>query len=71
MMPNGMIAVTKEEFFARLKADPRDIMPKLHARDFTTWEVVSTRALWGWSTPGWANPGAAKVYAVRAPFPHG
>ena len=62
--PEGMIEVTQQEFFARLRADGRDIMPNHSATDFTRWEVVATRALWGWSTPGWRNPSSKRSYAI-------
>ena len=54
------------EFFARLAADKRDIMPTTERPDFTPWRVTSTRAMWGWSTPGWRNPGAPKAWAVQS-----
>ena len=64
--PANMTAVTQDQFFALLYADRRDIMPRNHNREFTTWEVVATRAVWGWSTPGWASAhGTPKAYAVR------
>lgn len=63
-IPAGMVAVTKDEFIAALKADPRDIMPTTENREFTVWRVQSTRAVFGWSAPGWANPGAPKAWAV-------
>lgn len=62
-IPNGMVAVSKEEFFAALYADPRDIMPTHNAPDHTQWETKS-RQLWGWSTPGWKNPGTEHQYAI-------
>lgn len=65
-MPEGMRPVTKDEFFARLAADQRDIMPTTESPDSTLWRVVSTRAMWGWSTPGWRNPGAQKAWSVHA-----
>jgi hypothetical protein len=65
-MPEGMRPATKDEFFARLAADKRDIMPTTESPNSTPWRVVSTRAMWGWSTPGWRNPGAPKAWAVQA-----
>lgn len=62
-MPAGMREVTEAEFFELLKADSRDIMPTLSDPDFTTWETKQ-RQVWGWTTPGWKNPGDAKRYAV-------
>jgi hypothetical protein len=65
-VPSNMVAVSAEEFFARLKADQRDIMPSLEASPcYTNWETRN-REVWGWSYPGWKNPGEPKIYAVRA-----
>lgn len=65
MIPDNMREVTKDEFFATLKADPRDIMPSHRNEFYTVWEVVSSRAVWGWSCPGWKNVGKApKHWAV-------
>ncbi len=66
MIPANMREVTKDEFFATLKADPRDIMPSHDNPTFTEWRVVATRAMWGWSYPGWKNVGEIKRWAVRA-----
>lgn len=63
-IPAGTVAVTKDEFFAALKADARDIMPTTENREFTIWRAQYTRAVFGWSAPGWANPGAPKAWAV-------
>lgn len=64
--PRGMVAVSQDEFFALLKADARDIMPRLHSPDSVTWRIVRTDESWGWSAPGWKNPGSrAAVYAVN------
>lgn len=60
-----MTVVTEKEFYGRLYADPRDIMPHHSHPTFTQWETKH-RELWGWSAPGWKNPGDPKVYAVRA-----
>lgn len=62
-MPAGMIEVDQNTFFNALKADPRDIMPSNRDPHFSTWET-KMREVWGWSTPGWANPRDQKVYAV-------
>ncbi|MDM0032232.1 hypothetical protein QTI33_08820 [Variovorax sp. J22P271] len=35
-MPEGMEAISKEQFFAMLSADPRDIMPSNRAPDYTS-----------------------------------
>ena len=62
--PECMIEVPQAEFFALMRADGRDIMPNHDADEFTRWEVKGSRALWGWSTPGWRNPGSKRAYAV-------
>lgn len=62
-MPAGMVPVTRDEFLAALYADPRDIMPSLNHPNYTTWET-KFREVWGWTTPGWKNPGDEKAYAV-------
>jgi hypothetical protein len=54
-IPSGMIEVSKEQFFAALNADARDIMPSVLSPDCTRWET-KTRQLWGWSLPGWKHP---------------
>jgi hypothetical protein len=61
--PRGMTSVTKDEFFALLKTDPRDIMPR-SLPDHSTWETRD-REVWGWSSPGWKYRGAQR-YAVAA-----
>jgi len=53
-----------DRFFELLKADPRDIMPNTNHPYFTYWETKD-RVRWGWSTPGWRNPGEPAAYAVR------
>lgn len=63
-VPAGMIEVFEPDFYGRMKADGRDIMPR-SSREDTTWEVVASREVWGWSVPGWSNPGAERKYAVR------
>ena len=66
-IPPGLVRVSKEEFFAALKADPRDIMPTVENRSFTSWEVSRTRARWGWSSKGYGSPfGTPEVFAIRA-----
>jgi hypothetical protein len=59
-----MTEVSKSKFFELLKADPRDIMPN-HDRPYCTeWLVQRGRFAWGWSSPGWRNPGTTEIYAV-------
>lgn len=66
-MPEGFREVTKDEFFAALKADQRDIMPTTEAREYTPWRVQATRAMWGWSSKGYASKfGEPEVWAIRA-----
>ena len=67
VVPEGMVVVTKEKFFELLDADPRDIMPdhpSWSPPNQHNWSVVSTRKVWGWSAPGWKNPGAPEIHAV-------
>lgn len=65
-IPDGFRAVTKEEFFAALYADPRDIMPSnIHSPYYTTWET-KVREVWGWTAPGWKNPRDEKIFALRS-----
>lgn len=64
-VPQGMTEVTHDEFYALLYADPRDIMPSNTQPLFTTWETRH-REVWGWTAPGWRNPGEPRVYAVRS-----
>lgn len=64
-VPDGFCVVTKEEFFAALYADPRDIMPCIqHSPFYTTWEFRN-REVWGWSAPGWKNPRDEKIFALK------
>jgi hypothetical protein len=59
--PSNMRRVTKEEFFAALKRDQRDIMPNHDQPHVTIWEDRSRR-VFGRSLPGWKNPGDKKAY---------
>jgi hypothetical protein len=63
-VPAGFVEVPHEEFFRLLYADPRDIMPSIREPTCTTWETKE-RVVWGWSYPGWRNPGEPGVYAVH------
>ncbi len=58
-----MMVVSKDTFFAKLKADPRDIMPNHDHPDYTSWETKQ-RTTWGMSLPGWKYPMLPPVYAV-------
>lgn len=68
IVPTGMTVATKDDFFAALKADKadkRDIMPTTEAREHTPWRVVTNRAMWGWSSTGYASKsGTPTVYAL-------
>jgi hypothetical protein len=65
-MPDGFIRVSKGEFYRRLFADHRDIVPRLNSEDQTDWTVRATGEVWGISWPGWKNPGdKLQVYVVR------
>lgn len=65
-IPDGFREVTKDEFFAALAADKRDIMPTTEARTWTPWRVQTTRETWGWVSTGYASPyGTPKVYAIK------
>jgi hypothetical protein len=64
-VPAGMVVVTKDEFYAALFADKRDIMPTVEAREHTPWRFVQNRAMWGWCSTGYASKfGAPEVYAI-------
>ena len=63
-IPEGFKQVTPEAFFAWLKRDPRDIMPSHQSPVFTSWETKSRERV-GWSLPGWREPGAPRVYAIK------
>ena len=60
-----MRAVSKQEFFAALYADKRDIMPSNRLDNETRWEAKDG-TLWGVSKPGWKNPGTPAAYWVAA-----
>ncbi len=62
-IPDGMVEVSKNEFFEALKADPRDIMPHALNPCFSTWETKD-RQLWGITAPGWKNLRTKELYAV-------
>lgn len=59
-----MVEVTKEEFFAFLKSDNRDIMPTTELPYKTLWRDQRTREIVGESTPGWKNPRDAIAYKL-------
>lgn len=66
-LPDDMTRVTKEQFFSALTADPRDIMPSHRQRLYTIWETRDG-VVFGWSSPGWQNPGSPVAYALRRPL---
>lgn len=59
-----MKEVTKEQFFASLAKDTRDIMPSHKEPEFTTWETKSGQ-VWGKTLPGWKNPQEQKQYFIQ------
>lgn len=61
-MNTTMMEVTQEEFYKRLYADKRDIMPD--AEEHVTYWKIRGKQVWGVSTPGWKNPAANKTYAI-------
>lgn len=67
-IPSGMRQVTEDEFFALLRADPRDIMPSANLPYETWWKVQARGVIGervGWTSHGWKTPyiAAPKVYA--------
>lgn len=50
----GLVEVTEGEFFAALKADPRNIHPRPE-RTMSVWEVVAFRTVFAITTPGYAD----------------
>lgn len=65
-IPNDFYEVSKDEFYNRLSADERDITPRFHDAETVSWRVKSSDEKWGWSYPGWKNPGATpKRYAIK------
>lgn len=63
--PEGMQLVDKDKFFVLLNLDRRDIMPTVKFPEYTTWETKGGY-VWGWSFPGWRNPGESpKLWAVN------
>lgn len=63
-IPAGMTECSGDEFVAKLKADPRDIMPNTNDRNFSNW-TTKNGVIVGWSAPGWANAGHPEMYAWR------
>lgn len=64
-VPPGMVVVTQDEFFAFIKADPRDIMPRSEPH-FSVWQDVRTQSVVGRSTPGYKGTvvGEPHVYML-------
>ena len=60
-VPAGMSTVSEQEFFSRLYADKRDIMPSVLDPYVTDWETRDRRRV-GRSLPGWRNSGEPKVW---------
>ena len=61
------IEIAPADFFALLKADPRDIMPNHDAPDVTVWQTVHGRIPFGESRPGWKNPEGPVSYHLHKP----
>lgn len=60
LVPNGFKVVSKEEFYKQLNniGDKLDPMPTTKNPNHTDWETRrGPRYVWGWSWPGWRNPG--------------
>ena len=56
--------VSGDEFFARLKADARDIMPRAEPYE-SIWECVRTRSVFGKTEPGYKSPhGTPQKYLI-------
>lgn len=62
-IPDGFTEVTCDQFFARLKADKRDIMPCHQSPNQSVWKDTQGR-VFGVSMPGWKYPGRTEVYAI-------
>lgn len=62
--PEGFSRVTEAEFFAALRADPRDILPDNRQPDGTTWKVQHDRQVRGVTTPGWKDPRKPRTYRL-------
>lgn len=64
--PDGMRAVSRDEFFAAM-GGPRNIHPYPHRRQ-TFWRVVGTHTVVGWTSTGYAGPfeheNIPEIYAV-------
>jgi hypothetical protein len=54
-VPHGMTEVTRDVFWANVRSATQNIHPRSE-RDHTTWEVVSSRQPWGWTSEGYASP---------------
>lgn len=69
VLPTGFTEVTEGEFFERLKADKRDIMPTTEAHFHTPWRVVATREMWGWASKGWQSKhGTPERFAIASQY---
>jgi len=58
-VPDGMVEVSKDRFYAALMSEKRDIMPS--SGPFCTFWKTNNRLgqLWGRSSKGWKNGGQA------------
>jgi hypothetical protein len=54
-IPEGMTEVSREEFWARVRTETRNIHPsseKFH----TDWVFLGSRGVWGWTSRGYKGP---------------
>lgn len=54
-IPHGMVEVSREEFWSRVRSETRNIHPRSERRH-TEWVFVGSSHLWGWASRGYAGP---------------
>lgn len=54
-VPHGMVEVSREDFWARVMAERRNVHPSPE-RYSTNWMIVGTSNRWGWSSRGFCGP---------------
>jgi len=66
--PAGFKFVSEAEFFEAVnKAAADDPMPSVERPEVTVWNFQRFRRdVFGYSWPGWKNPGEREAYAIRA-----
>ena len=64
-IPAGMREVSKDEFWALVMSEKRDVMPRSE-RNHTDWYFNHTQQSWGWCSEGYMPSGETPVYAVLA-----